>query len=74
VDAGQPRRIRYLACALTDPEALSLLREPEPGGLERTSRLRAALARDACYARVLELSRAGGESGRSPDALLAGRA
>jgi hypothetical protein len=68
------RRIRYLACPLTDPEALTMLREPELAGAERAERLRAALGRDACYARVLELSRAGRDSGRSPDALLARRA
>jgi hypothetical protein len=74
VDAPEGRRIRYLACPLTDPEALTMLRDPELAGGDRATRLRAALARDACYARVLELSRAGRESGLSPDALLAGRA
>jgi hypothetical protein len=73
VDASQ-RRIRYLACALTDPEALTMLRSPALADGDRATRLRTALTRDACYARVLELSRAGRESGLSPDALLAGRA
>jgi len=66
-------RIRYLACPLEDPEALAMLLEPQLAGADRPARLRAALERDECYSRVLKLSRAGRETGRSPDALLAGR-
>lgn len=70
-DGGQ--RIRYLACRVREPEALSVLGAPESTTDERRQRLRTSLERDACYARVLDLTRIGRGSGRSPDAVLSGQ-
>ena len=70
-DAGNARRrIRYLACEVTAPGVLQVLRE---SGLELTPRrLTAELRADACYAQVLDWSRSGQRLGASPDSLLRG--
>ena len=68
-DASGQRRIRYLACAVTAPRVLQLLRGS--GGDELTpQRLLAELRVDACYSQVLDWSRSGHRLGASPDALL----
>lgn len=64
--AGARRQIRYLACEVTTPAVLQLLRTS--GGDER--RLTAELRADACYSQVLDWSRSGQRLGSSPDALL----
>jgi hypothetical protein len=64
--AGARRQIRYLACDVTAPGVLELLRT-SAGDEER---LAAELRVDACYAQVLDWSRSGQRLGRSPDALL----
>ncbi|MGH8176734.1 MAG: hypothetical protein ACREV5_10780 [Steroidobacter sp.] len=65
------RRIRYLACEVAEPAFLSLLSEtPARYESNRQERVTAAAAADACYSRVLELSRAGQRTGESLDALL----
>jgi hypothetical protein len=64
--ADARRQIRYLACEVTAPGVLLLLRTL--GGDE--SRLTAELRADACYSRVLDWSRSGQRYGRSPDTLL----
>jgi hypothetical protein len=66
--AGARRQIRYLACEVTAPGVLRLLR-----GLSdqlTSQRLTAELRADACYSRVLDWSRSGHRLGASPDALL----
>jgi tetratricopeptide (TPR) repeat protein len=67
----QRRRIRYLACKVTEAQAASLL---EPWREQRSSaehaRLQDVLLTDKCYARVLQWSAAGARSGVSPDALV----
>ena len=68
-DAGTRRRIRYLACEVTAPAVLELLRASR--GEELTQqRLTAELRADACYSQVLDWSRSGQRSRRSPEALL----
>lgn len=64
--AGARRQIRYLACEVTAPGVLQLLRTS--GGDEQ--RLTAELRADACYGQVLDWSRSGQRHGSSPDALL----
>ena len=66
--AGARRQIRYLACEVTAPGVLGLLR-----GLSdqlTSQRLTAELRADACYSQVLDWSRSGHRLGASPDALL----
>jgi hypothetical protein len=66
--AGARRQIRYLACEVTAPGVLGLLR-----GLSdqlTSQRLTAELRTDACYSQVLDWSRSGHRLGASPDALL----
>jgi hypothetical protein len=66
--AGARRQIRYLACEVTAPGVLRLLR-----GLSdqlTSQRLTAELRADACYSQVLDWSRSGHRLGASPDALL----
>lgn len=66
--AGARRQIRYLACEVTAPGVLRLLR-----GLSdqlTPQRLTAELRADACYSQVLDWSRSGHRLGASPDALL----
>jgi len=66
--AGVRRQIRYLACEVTAPGVLRLLR-----GLSdqlTSQRLTAELRADACYSQVLDWSRSGHRLGASPDALL----
>jgi hypothetical protein len=66
--AGARRQIRYLACEVTAPGVLVLLR-----GLSdqlTSQRLTAELRADACYSKVLDWSRSGHRLGASPDALL----
>ena len=66
--AGARRQIRYLACEVTAPGVLQLLR-----GLSdqlTSQRLTAELRADACYSKVLDWSRSGHRLGASPDALL----
>lgn len=66
--AGARRQIRYLACEVTAPGVLGLLR-----GLSdqlTSQRLTAELRADACYSKVLDWSRSGHRLGASPDALL----
>jgi hypothetical protein len=66
--AGTRRQIRYLACEVTAPGVLRLLRERSD---QLTSqRLTAELRADACYSQVLDWSRSGHRLGASPDALL----
>ncbi len=66
--AGARRQIRYLACEVTAPGVLRLLRGL---GHQPTSQLLTAeLRADACYAQVLDWSRSGHRLGASPDALL----
>jgi hypothetical protein len=60
------RQIRYLACEVTAPAVLELLRTLGGDGQRLTAELRA----DACYSRVLDWSRSGQRYGRSPDTLL----
>ena len=68
-DAGNvPRQIRYLACEVTAPGVLQVLRESS--GEASQQRLAAALRADACYAQVLAWSSSGQRRGASPDALL----
>lgn len=68
-DAGNaPRQIRYLACEVTAPGVLQVLRES--GGEAMQQRLAAELRADACYAQVLAWSNSGQRRGASPDALL----
>jgi hypothetical protein len=68
-DAGkEPRRIRYLACDVTAPGVLQVLREPS--GESSQERLAAELRADACYAQVLAWSSSGQRRGASPEALL----
>jgi hypothetical protein len=64
--AGARRQIRYLACEVTAPGVLELLRTS--GGDEQ--RLTAELRVDACYGQVLDWSRSGQRHGSSPDVLL----
>lgn len=64
--AGVRRQIRYLACEVTAPGALQVLRIS--GGDEE--RLAAELRADACYSQVLDWTRSGQRQGKSPDALL----
>jgi hypothetical protein len=67
--AGSQRRIRYLACEVTAPGVLQLLRSY--GGEDLTQeRLVAELRADACYSRVLDWTRTGHRYGKSPDTLL----
>jgi hypothetical protein len=67
--AGVRRQIRYLACEVTAPSVLRLLRTS--GGDELTSqRLTSELRADTCYSQVLDWSRSGHRRGASPDALL----
>lgn len=73
VAEANDQRVRYLACKVREPEALSILSAPQSVTEERRQRLRAALERDACYARVLELTRLGLGTGRSPDEVLSGQ-
>jgi hypothetical protein len=66
--AGARRQIRYLACEVTAPGVLRLLR-----GLSEqltSQRLIAELRADACYSQVLDWARSGHRLGASPDALL----
>jgi hypothetical protein len=66
--AGARRQIRYLACEVTAPGVLRLLR-----GLSEqltSQRLTAELRADACYSRVLDWAHSGHRLGASPDALL----
>jgi hypothetical protein len=67
-DAGNaPRQIRYLACEITAPGVLQVLRDSGEFAQQRlTSELRA----DQCYAQVLAWSYSGRRRGASPDALL----
>jgi hypothetical protein len=66
--AGARRQIRYLACEVTAPGVLRLLRGL---GHQPTSQLLTAELRvDECYSRVLEWARSGQRFGASPDALL----
>jgi hypothetical protein len=67
-DAGRRRQIRYLACDVTAPRVLQLLRDS--GGDLTPQRLLAELRADACYSQVLDWSRSGHRLGASPDALL----
>jgi hypothetical protein len=68
-DAGNARRrIRYLACEVTAPGVLQVLRESDSELTPR--RLTAELRADACYAQVLDWSRSGQRLGASPDSLL----
>jgi hypothetical protein len=68
-DAGkEPRRIRYLACDVTAPGVLQVLREPS--GEASQERLAAELRADACYAQVLAWSSSGQRRGASPQTLL----
>jgi hypothetical protein len=66
------RRIRYLACYLTAPDVLELLRggDTEASDAEQRSRLQAALNSDECYERVAQWSQSGQRRGKSPDSLL----
>jgi hypothetical protein len=64
--AAARRQIRYLACEVTAPGVLQLLRTLR--GDEQ--RLTAELRTDSCYSRVLDWSRSGQRYGRSPDTLL----
>ena len=64
--ADARRQIRYLACEVTAPGALQVLRIS--GGDEE--RLAAELRADACYSQVLDWTRSGQRQGKSPDALL----
>jgi hypothetical protein len=67
--AGARRQIRYLACEVTAPGVLEVLRESGPR--EPTQqRLMAELRGDACYTQVLAWSRSGHRQGASPDDLL----
>jgi hypothetical protein len=66
--AGSQRQIRYLACEVTAPHVLELLRDSREELTEE--RLSSELRADACYARVLDWSRSGHRLGTSPDALL----
>ena len=67
--AGVRRQIRYLACEVTAPHVLQLLRDS--GGADLTpQRLLAELRADTCYSQVLDWSRSGHRRGASPDALL----
>lgn len=65
---GARRQIRYLACEVTAPGVLGLLR----GFSDQltSQRLTAELRADACYSQVLDWSRSGHRLGASPDALL----
>jgi hypothetical protein len=66
--AGARRQIRYLACEVTAPGVLQLLRGL---GHQPTSQLLTAeLRADECYSRVLDWARSGQRFGASPDALL----
>jgi len=68
-DAGNaPRQIRYLACEVTAPGVLQVLRESSVESSPQ--RLAAELRADACYAQVLAWSNSGQRRGASPDALL----
>ena len=67
--AGARRQIRYLACEVTAPGVLRLLREVAAEELTQ-QRLAAELRADACYAQVLDWARNGQRLGRPPDALL----
>ncbi len=68
-DAASVRRqIRYLACHVTAPSVLDLLRSP--GNDPSSQLLAAALREDACYSQVLDWTRSGQRQGKSPDALL----
>ena len=68
-DAGNARRqIRYLACEVTAPGVLQVLRAS--GGDLTQQRLTAELRADACYAQVLAWSSTGQRTGASPDSLL----
>jgi hypothetical protein len=62
----KPRQIRYLACEITAPGVLQLLRTL--GGDEQ--RLKDELRADACYGQVLDWTRSGQRHGISPDSLL----
>jgi hypothetical protein len=64
--ANARRQIRYLACEVTAPGVLQLLRTS--GGDEQ--RLKDELRADTCYSQVLDWSRSGQRHGSSPDALL----
>jgi hypothetical protein len=67
--SGVRRQIRYLACQVTAPRVLQLLRGS--GGYEPTPQLLTAeLRADPCYSQVLDWSRNGHRLGASPDALL----
>lgn len=64
--ADARRQIRYLACEVTAPGVLELLRTS--GGDEQ--RLTAELRADACYGQVLDWARSGQRHGSSPEVLL----
>jgi hypothetical protein len=67
--AGAQRQIRYLACEVTTPRVLQLLRNSSWDELT-SQRLLAELRVDTCYSQVLDWSRRGHQVGASPDALL----
>jgi hypothetical protein len=69
---GMRRKIRYLACFVTAPQALNLLDAASQAESDEALQvqLTRALRSDECYSKVLEWSRAGLRDGRSPDALL----
>jgi hypothetical protein len=69
---GDLPRIRYLACEVTNAQLLALLNEPEKSGADHDAAFNEALRADECYARVVQLSRTGQRTGKSPDALLQG--
>ena len=64
--AGARRQIRYLACEVTAPGVLQVLRTSDADG----ERLAAELRADSCYSQVLAWSRSGQRDGSSPDMLL----